>query len=429
MSLELLFKPRSLLFISDTKKRENFLFSPEICENIRMNLKEFSGRVFFSEVLETNDKNFPEVDLVVLATLPNESLSIIPHLKTKFLIILSGGFDEEQRKTLKTFVSSFRILGPNSVCGIINTENSLNTTFEKNLELKKGKISVVSQSGGVGAALLDHAISQNIGISKFIWIGDAIDINECEILRYLIKDKNTKVILLYLETIKKPREFMEIAKKSHKPIIVLKGAASEEAKERALTHTDSLSTSSELYTAAFKQSRVIEVETIRELFACGLLFERYKKRKIKKVAIVSNTGGSSILAADLCAKLGLELAKFTEKTKGKISEKCTFIKVVNPLDILADADGKRYKEILDIVVRDKETNAILIIAQLKSCAIKPEELETLKRLKTGKIVVACVPGEEDYKKVKFFLRDTFPIYSEIDDAVKVLKKAEEYGKG
>ncbi|MEE9323509.1 MAG: hypothetical protein V3U72_03100, partial [Candidatus Aenigmarchaeota archaeon] len=94
----------------------------------------------------------------------------------------------------------------------------------------------------------------------------------------------------------------------------------------------------------------------------------------------------------------------------------------------ADADGERYKYILDVVVRDRNVDSVIIINQLKSCLLHPEGLETLKRLKTGKVIVNCAPGNEDYQKIRFFLRDTFPIYSSVEDAVKVLKKVGEFGK-
>jgi hypothetical protein len=79
------------------------------------------------------------------------------------------------------------------------------------------------------------------------------------------------------------------------------------------------------------------------------------------------------------------------------------------------------------VARDRNVDAILIINQLKSCLLRPEELETLKRLKTGKIIVDCAPGDEDYRKIRFFLGDTFPMYSSVEDAVMVLKKASDFG--
>lgn len=428
MSLHSLFHPKSVLLIGSSKEKvSKIMVTPEILRRVYLNLHAFARYGFLSDIEKSH--KYPPADLTVISLPPEKILEVSKQLKTKFLLILSGGFKPEQRKKLLGISKGkFRILGPNSVCGLINTENSLNTTFERELQMRPGKISVISQSGGVGAILLDYMVSNKIGISKFAWVGDMLDLNECDLLEYLLEDKNTKVALLYLESIKEPRRFMEIAKSSKKPILVLKSGVSEESKERALTHTDSLSTGSEIYSAAFKQARAIEVGSIRDLFNFSLIFERYKKRRVKNVAIVSNTGGSSIIASDFCHKFGLNLAKFSEKSKNEIQKKYPKIKVINPLDIKADADGERYKHVMDIVVKDGNVDSVLIINQLKSCLLRPEELETLKRVKTGKVIVNCAPGDEDFRRIRFFLRDTFPIYNSIEDAVKVLKKVSEFGK-
>jgi acyl-CoA synthetase (NDP forming) len=427
MNIASFFNPRSILLVGSSKAKETgMMVTPEIFRRVGINLRGFSGKLF---VCDTGEKGeFPPCDLAVVTLPPDKILEILPKLKTRCLLILSGGFNSEQRKKLKAFASRYRILGPNSVCGLLNTQNSLNTTFEGEMKMRPGRISVVSQSGGIGVTMLDYMISNSAGISKFAWIGDAVDVNECDLLEYLAADRQTKVILMYLESIRDPRRFMAVARRSVKPVIILKAGISEASKERALTHTDSLSTDAEIYSAAFRQTGAMEVESVRELFNCGQLFERYERRTMNRIAIVSNTGGSSIVASDFCHKLGLELAQLSEDTRRKIAQKYPRIKVLNPIDMAADADGKRYKFVLDIVAKDRNVDAILIINQLKSCLLKPEELELLKRLKTGKIVVDCAPGDEDYKKVKFFLGDTFPIYSAVEDAVFVLKKAKDYGK-
>jgi acetyltransferase len=425
MSLKALFEPESVVLIGSSKIRETgIMVTPEVFRRVETNLRDFKGKVAVVDIEENNA--IPSCDLAIITLPPPKILGLLPSLKTKFAIILSSGFDAEQRNKMAEF-SRFRVLGPNSVCGILNTKNSLNTTFEGEMKSKSGRISVISQSGGIGATILDYMVSRGVGFSKFAWVGDMADINECDLLEYFMDDRETKVILIYIESMREPRRFMEIASRSNKPIVVLKSGVSEESKERAFTHTDSLSTDAEIYSGAFRQSSIIEVENVRELFNCGLIFERYKKRKIRRIAIVSNTGGSSILAADMCHKLGLRLSKLSETTKNKITAKYPKIKTINPVDMAADADGERYKHVLEAVAKDANVDAILIINQLKSCLLKPEELEALKRLKTGKVVVDCAPGDDDFRKIRFFLTDTFPIYSSVDDAVKVLKKVSEFG--
>lgn len=421
MSLKRLFEPESVLLVGSSKANTpKIMVSPEIFGRVYVNLHEFEGHGFLSDIEKSH--KYPPADLTIISLPPEKILDIAKHVKTKFLLILSGGFNTEQRKKLLEISKGrFRILGPGTVCGIINPEIGLNTTFERELNIRKGGISVVSQSGGVGAILLDYLISNYIGISKFVWVGDMLDINECDLLEYLSKDKETKVILFYLESIKEPRRFMKLASSTNKPILVLKSGVSDESKERAKTHTDSLSTSSEIYSGAFRQAGIKEVDNVKDLFNCALFFERYNRKKIKRIAIVSNTGGSSIMASDWCYRLGVRLSKFSESAKGKIKKKYPGIETINPLDIGADANGERFKYILDVIAKDRNVDAVLVINQLKSCLLKPEEIEVLKGVKTAKPIIDCAPGHEDFRKVKFFIRDSLPVYDSIKDAVKVLK--------
>lgn len=421
MSLRALFYPKSVLLIGSSKSNvPKIMVSPEIFGRVYVNLHEFDGHGFLSDIEKSH--KYPTADLTIVSLPPEKILEISPKIRTRFLLVLSGGFNQDRRrKLLETSKGRFRIIGPNSVCGVISPETGLNTTFERELRVRSGGISVVSQSGGVGAILLDYMVSNKIGISKFVWVGDMLDIDECDLLEYLLKDRKTKVVVFYLESIKEPRRFMDIAKRSKKPVIVLKSGVSEESKVRAKTHTDSLSTSHEIYSGAFRQAGITEVDSVRDLFNYALMLERYGKKRVRNIAIVSNTGGSSIIASDWCDRLGLKLSRFSERTESEIRKKYPRLKTINPLDIRADANGERFKYIIDVIVRDRNVDGVLVINQLKSCLLNPEELEILKRVKTGKVIVDCAPGLEDFRKVRFFLRDSLPVYSSLRDAVKVLK--------
>jgi acyl-CoA synthetase (NDP forming) len=430
MTIDFFFEPKSLALIGSSKIRiSQNMISPEIFERTAKNVEHFEGEKYILDI--ENSKIFPEVDLVVITLPPKETLEILRKIKAKGAIILPGGFNREERKKILKIAKSrkFRILGPNSVCGIINPEIGLNTTFEKPFEMKSGEVAIISQSGGVGATLLDLATYYKLGISKFVWIGDMSDVNEIELVKYFMNDKKTGIIVMYIEGLKDPRMFMKIAKTSKKPIFVLKGGISEEAKERALSHTDSLSSSYEIYSAAFKQSGVMESHSLGELFNQVIVLDRFKGRlKGKRVGIISNTGGSSILAADWCYKFGLELSKFSELTKRNIHRLYPRLNPINPLDIIADADGKRFKDITEIVAKDSNVDAIIVINQLKSCLLNPEDINLLKRVKTGKPIIDCAPGADDFNRVKFFLRDSFPIFSSVKNAVKAVKKLYELEK-
>ncbi len=172
-------------------------------------------------------------------------------------------FSKELTRKMKE--RQIRFLGPNSVCGIINTDNGLNTTFERGLIPNRGYFSFITQSGGVGASIFDLSISNFTGVAKLVWLGHAWDIDFSDLIEFLSHDKQTRSIGLYIEGIEKGKEFIKTVKKVEKPIVALKSGSSEQGAERALTHTSSLSGSSRIYSSVFKQTGIIEVDSIKEL--------------------------------------------------------------------------------------------------------------------------------------------------------------------
>jgi acyl-CoA synthetase (NDP forming) len=319
--------------------------------------------------------------------------------------------------------------------GVINTKNGLNTTFERDLMPKRGRLSVLSQSGGVGAALADWATYYDQGISKFIWLGDKADISESDLLDYLSKDKDSKVILMYLESVKDGRNFLGTARKvtRRKPVVILKGGVSEEAKARALSHTAAISVGSDtIFRAAAKQSGIVIVDSMEELFIAGEVLEKQPRMRGNRLFIVSNVGGPAVLMADATHRLGFKLAKLSEEAAKRIESKYPGIEAINPLDIIADARGDRYKDILENVLREDEVDGVLVINMLKSCLTQPEDAKVIVQVAKeypGKPLVDCVPGGEDYDKVRGTLSGTrIPVFNAPEKAVFALKVLSEYGQ-
>jgi acetyltransferase len=325
-----------------------------------------------------------------------------------------------------------RILGPNTIMGVINTANGLNTTFERNLMPPRGHISVISQSGGVGACLLDWMCHYEIGAAKFAFMGDKVDVDDVDLLRYLAKDSETKVICLYMEGIERGREFIETAKKivKEKPILALKGGATREAARRALSHTASISGSDAIFNAAFKKAGIIRVEDMEELLDTALALSKQPPLRGDNIAIVSNVGGPAILAADAVVKNGLKLAVLSEKTRREIEQRYPSVEAINPIDLIADARAERYSYVLDKVLSDPNVDGVMVINMLKSCYFKPEDaltiVETAKRYK-DKPLVDISAGGEDFVFVHKVLKDTeIPVYNLPGKGAKALKALRTY---
>jgi acyl-CoA synthetase (NDP forming) len=441
-----IFEPRRVVLIGSSRMREKVgMTSPQLFHSVAYNMKKFfKGKTV---ILDTRDKKShadpnqisEKSDLAVIMLPPKESMPIAEKCaKTgvKALVMITGGYKDEQRRRLLRLKEMYgiRILGPNTIMGVINTANGLNTSFERNTMPKRGSIAVISQSGGVGACMLDWACFRKIGISKFAFVGDKIDVNDVELLRYLGKDKDTRVICLYMEGVKNGREFIEEARKivERKPILVLKGGITTEAAQRAKSHTASIAGSDEIFDAAFKKAGMIRVRDIEELMDAAIALSKQPPMRGDNVAIVSNVGGPAILAADAVAETGLKLAALAQKTRTKIESLYPGVDATNPIDMIADAKGERYSKVLELVLADKNVDGVLVINMLKSTFFEPKDGRVIPKIASKhpwKPMVDVPAGGEDFSKVYKVLGNTaLPLYNLPEKAVKALKVLRTYGK-
>lgn len=434
-----IFEPQSVVLVGSSVIREKVgMASPQLLENVIHNMKRFFlGKTY---VLDLNGKvgygdlnRLPEVPELTVAMLPPRQ-SIVQTEKcakmgVKAVVAITGGYKDRDREQLKSLRREYgiRILGPNTIMGVINTANGLNTTFEKDLMPKKGNISVISQSGGVGACLLDWACYYKIGISKFAFMGDKIDINDTNLLGYLNEDPKTKIICLYMEGIEDGREFIKVAKKvvETKPILVLKGGVTKEAAKRALSHTASIAGSDIIFDAALKKAGIIRVEDGEELINSAIALAKQPPLPGNNIAIISNVGGPAILAADAIVRNGLKLAVLSEKTKKEIESRYPGIEAVNPIDLIADARADRYAVVLDLVLSDPNVDGVMVINMLKSCFFKPKDtlaVANTARKRADKPIVDVAAGGEDFALVHKVLQNTdVPVYNLPEKAAKALK--------
>jgi len=343
--------------------------------------------------------------------------------KVKNVIIISSGYKEVgdiiSENKLKSICEKYKmnLIGPNCL-GVINTSNKMNASFFNGLP-KKGKISFVSQSGALGVGILDYFIKKGFGLSKFISIGNMAGINFCDVIEYLIKDKETSVICLYIESLKEGKRFMKLAKKSDKPIIVLKGGKSSEGSKAVSSHTGSMAGSKEIYEFAFKQAQVISAKTLTELFDKALLIEKqgYNK-KGRKTCIITNAGGPGILTTDYCEENKLVLPKLPEKI---IRELNNFLPKAwshhNPIDIVGDALAERYEKCFKTMAKCKlfENYIIILTPQTMTEPFKTAEkiIEFKKNLEKNTRVVACFIGGEKVEKAKeYLINNGIPCFDE-----------------
>ena len=384
-----------------------------------------------------------DLDLTIIAIPVQFVLQVLEECSkknTKWSIIISAGFKEtgiegtkrERQLIEKAKEYGIRILGPNCL-GIIDTECPINATFTPNIP-PMGKIGFISQSGALGTAILDWAKTNKIGFSKFVSLGNKADISENDLFDDWENEKDTEVITAYLEGVKYGREFMKISSRvsKKKPIIVIKSGNTDAGARAVSSHTGTLAGSARAYEAAFKQAGIIRANTIRDLFNYATAFSYQPLPKGKKVAIITNAGGPGIMATDECEKNDILLASLEKETidglKEFLPEAANFY---NPIDILGDALADRYKKTLEVVIKDNNVDAIVMLLTPQAMTQPFKTARAIVEVigKSGKdipVAASFMGGAEVKKAVRFLAEKNIPNFDIPEEAIDTLKVMMEY---
>ncbi|PJC01510.1 MAG: acyl-CoA synthetase [Candidatus Komeilibacteria bacterium CG_4_9_14_0_8_um_filter_36_9] len=354
--------------------------------------------------------------------------------KIKAAIIISSGFKEmdatgaELEKELVMIAANYhmRLLGPNCL-GLINPHLNLNASFAEGLP-ERGNISLISQSGAMAVAILDWAYQTKLGFSKIVSIGNKADLSEIELLEYLAQDKSTEVILLYLESIKDGRRFMEIASEIslRKPIIALKAGNSAASQQAILSHTGSLAGSLQTVETAFKQCGIIKANSIEDLFDYAKGFSLAPPLKNNRVAVITNAGGLGIVTTDALTETTLQLATLSTSTKSKLKEKLPASSSVNnPVDLVGDALTDRYDWALQQVLADKGVDGVMVILTSQTMTQEDQTAELIVKYvkQTKKPIFTCFMGGQDINSGRIILyQNNVPNFEFVTRMVKTVEQ-------
>jgi len=446
MSLEEFFSPKSVAVIGANRTPEKLGYT--ILENLKISFKgkiypinpntaELLGLSAYPSVLDVKEP----IDLAIIVV-PAEIVKKVTEecikKKIKAIIIISSGFSEigekERELELKNLLKGriTRVLGPNCL-GVYKKD--LDMIFLPRNRLKRppeGSISFITQSGAFGSILLDMMANDGVGVSKFISIGNKIDVDEIELIRYLENDLSTRCIAIYLESVINGEEFIKVAKKvtKKKPIVCFKAGKTEKGSEAVLSHTGALAGSAEIYSAAFKQAGIIEAKTSEEIFDFAKVLANQSVLKNNKIAVVTDGGGFGIVATDAAIEYGLELPSLTEESVKALKEFLPKYAITkNPIDITGDATVERYKKTLEIVLKDKNISGVVCIALMQIPTLTDEIVDVIRDCKVfGKPIAVCSAGGqyilERNRKLEAF---GIPVYPTPERAVKALAVLYEYG--
>jgi len=432
-NLEDFFKPRSIAVVgasNDSRKighaaLKNIIISDYQCKVYPINLKEkyILGLKCYKKIGDV-----PESIDLVLVSVP---APIVPQIlrecvekKVKYVIIISSGFGEvgnhELENKLKEIIknSNMRVLGPN-VMGYKNASDGLDASFVFG-NPRKGNVALISQSGALGIGMIYLANNEFMGVSKIIGVGNKIDIDDDDLIDYFAEDPDTKVIGVYVESVKEGRSFMNSIKKCNKPVLVVKAGRSKAGARAAASHTGSMAGSDRIYSAAIKQAGGIRCRDIVELFDMARALAGQPPAKGNRVGIITNGGGLGILLTDACEANGLVVPKLSKTTYRKIDEILPdLVKPNNPVDLVADAGFVRYEAATKILLEDPNIDGI-IVASVHGGYARPREYTAaiLKMVREQKLheayqkpILATWVGGREFEDMVWDLKSAgVPIY-------------------
>jgi acetyltransferase len=331
-----------------------------------------------------------EIDLAIIAT-PAATVPALVHecgaAGVKGIVIVSAGFKEigapgialEQETLAAARQYSLRIIGPNCL-GLMNPHSGLNATFA-NAMARPGTVGFISQSGALCTSILDWSFSENVGFSAFISIGSMLDVGWGDLIYYLGDDPQTQSIVIYMESIGDARSFLSAAREVAltKPIIVIKAGRTDAAAKASASHTGAMTGSDDVLNAAFRRCGVLRVTRISELFNMAEVLAKQPRPKGPRLTIITNAGGPGVLATDMLATTGGELAALSPETMDHLNQVLPpFWSHGNPVDILGDATPERYLNTVDAVLKDPNSDGALVILTPQAMTQPTQIAEQLK---------------------------------------------------
>lgn len=446
MSLDFLFQPKSVILIGAAHTEI------KLGGVVLKNLLTYGGTVYpvnpkYDELMgikayrKVEDVPNP-ADLAIIMRPAPEVPAIMSELggKVKGVIVVSSGFAEVGESGLQAEVqrkgkeSGIRLLGPNCM-GVFNPGKKFDTFFisrDRMKRPKKGNIAVLSQSGAIMASLFEAIRGSNIGISKAVGYGNAIDIDESDLFDYLVNDKETDVVVSYVESLSNGRTFIETARalSARKSLIVLKSGKGASGSAAAFSHTGRLAGRYEVFASIMKQFGIREVRDFDELMDAtkALSYQRPAESRLGKgtgsrVCIITNGGGSGVLAADECMRQGMEVMRVPEERMAPLRGIFPHFYVLNnPIDLTAQVKDGDYLAVLDALKDEYDGFVVIALPNIPGITENLAELLKEFRGRVNKPFVSHIPRDGVSKRIITRLEKAkIPVYPSPERAVKGLK--------
>ena len=406
---------------------------------VNPNAEEVLGRRSYRSVKDIEEP----VELGIVAVPADAVLRVVDECGKKgirHLVIITAGFKEAGNvvldKKLAALLAKHKILciGPNCL-GTFDSRTSLDSLFLPRYRLQRpgpGSISFVTQSGAVGSAIMDYATEEGYNFAKFVSYGNAMNVDEADILEYLGNDSETKVICMYIEATTNGKKFLDVARRvsRKKPVIAIKGGTTDAGSKATLSHTGSLAGSADVYFAAFRQAGVIRARTLAEMFEYAKILDKCMAPRGGRVQIITNGGGYGILSTDAVVSCGLQVAEMERRTVGALRKTMPpLVTIANPLDLIGDATAERYQAAISACLEDRNIDIVLVILLYQTPLLSTDVVNYIieaNDMKKKPVVVVSTGGEFTELLSDNLEKNNIPCFDFPDSAVGAIKQLVDY---
>lgn len=453
-NLSALFEPQSVVVVGASAKPHKA--GNDVIKNILEN--EFQGELYLvnpkgGEILGTpvhkSIQDLPDgIDQAIIIVPAKDNLDTIKECYkkgVKSFVLAAGGFSEvddegvRMQDELVRFIkeTGIRVIGPNT-SGHTSTPNNYTSSFFPLGKIRKGNISYINQTGNFATHTMRYILTgENFGVARVVGLGNKTDVDETEALEYLAEDPHTKAIFMYLESIKRPRKFVEIASEvtRKKPVILLKGGSSAEGRRAAVAHTAALASNDRILDGALKQAGVTRVRKYSHLILAAKALSSMPLPKGNRVSFLAPSGAMLVAMTDLCREqLDLEVPGLEEATRKRLQEiSPPYIRMRNPVDIWPSASVHGieygYGEAMDAVLGDPNIDAVAPILMLTEGTGAPplDFIVDLARKHPDKPIYVTFSADKKYMdEAKAFLEPrgvpTFPMIEEPFEVLSILAR-------
>jgi acetate---CoA ligase (ADP-forming) len=393
------------------------------------------GKILGYKVYKTVTEIEGDVDvacIVIPAKLVYESIKTCAEKGVKFAVIITAGFSEvgnsseEKKIVAMAREHGMRIVGPN-IFGVYSAASSLNATFGP-VNVRSGNVAMITQSGAIGIGMMGKTVTENIGLSAIISVGNKSDIDESDLLEYLVEQEQTKIIMMYIEGISAGERLVKIlsAAVKKKPIIVVKSGRSRRGAMAAASHTSSLAGEDRVFDDIIKQCGVIRAETISDALIWCRFLANTAPPKGENTVIITNGGGIGVLTADACEKFNVNLWDDTE-TMAKIFKDVipAFGSSKNPVDLSGQAPESYYDSALTAALQNESISSVLCLA-CETAVFDPDKFSEVvyKQMPAyaGKkpLIFSLFGGAKIAQYLSDFQKKDIPAFEDVYQAVSLL---------